>query len=173
MIRSHSEYKRRLFLYVSALHSWGFRDSHIVDVSDYHGVVLEMLERTYFLVNTYDELLSWTRPRRPWLVVDNHEFRNSSPRGIAAPVKPQDLIELEKNIEKVFGIGFQDTASTAWHDPDTSVDEPTTKAWLESGRNRLSDHIASESKRLSELTDQHEVLVLPDKIEAYSGTETD
>ena len=96
--------------------------------------------------------------------------RTTSPRGIAAPVKPKDLIYLEKHIEKIFGVDFQGTASTAWHDADVTAEEPTTKEWLESGRNRLAEHIATESRRLSELADEKEVLVLPDRIEAYGDT---
>ena len=57
MIRGHAEYNRTLLLYVSALHAWGFRESHAVDISDYRDVMIGMLERMYFVANAYDDLL--------------------------------------------------------------------------------------------------------------------
>ncbi len=170
MIRSHAEYRKKLELYVKALHAWGFRGPHVVNISDYHGVMLELLARPYYIVNIYNELLDWSRPRSPWLVVDNPDVESTPPRGISAPVKPKDLIELEKDIERLFGLEFVEAASTAWHDPDLSAEEPDTRAWLEDARLRLASHIAAEAIKLTEQLGEKEVLVLPDKVDAYRDT---
>lgn len=167
MIRCHADYRRTLFLYVSALHAWGFRESHVIDIGNYHDLVIETLDRLCFIVNIYSELLDWTRPRQPWLVVDNPDAATTPPRGITAPVKPSDLIELEELMESIFGGDFRKTATTAWHDPDLTAEEPVTREWLEAARARLASHILAESRRLTERMDDDEVLVLPDKIDAY------
>jgi hypothetical protein len=167
VIRRHADYRRKLFRYVSALHAWGFRESHVIDIGNYHEVVLEMLDRIYFIVNSYDDLLDWTRPRQPWLVVDNPGVRATPPRGITAPVKPSDLVEFEKDMESIFGGDFRKTASTAWHDPDLAAEEPVTREWLEAARARLASHIVAESRQLAARLDDDEVLVLPDRIDAY------
>lgn len=172
MIRSHAEYRKKLRLYVSALNAWGFSDSHVIDKSDYHSVMLEMFDRALFIITTYNDLLNWTRPRRPWLAVDNPGLQPTPSRGISAPIKPPELIQLEKDIEYVFNIELKDAASTAWKDADVSVKEPGTRAWTEATRARLTSHIMAESRRLAEQLDENEVLVLPNRINTYEDTKT-
>ena len=171
MIRSHAEYRKKLSLYVAALHAWGFRESHAITAGDYSSVLLETLERAYFIVNVYNELFAWTQPRQPWLVADNPDAEMTPPRGISAPVKPRELARLEEDLEFIFGVEFRNTASTAWKGADQSVKEPATRERIQAAQARLAQHIAAESRKLAKQMGEKEVLVLPSRVRKYRGRE--
>lgn len=159
MIRNYLEYKEKLYEYTAHLHSWGIRDPEHLDIGDYTAVIELLLKRFVFITYLYGELLEWAGRPQPFLVSENQSETLPPPRGIASPVKPRELRDLEDEIEHIFDIDFEEMTSTVW--PGSEPDWPNQRgaAWVDEARARLAEHLRAEHLDICDLMANDEVLV--------------
>lgn len=159
MIRNYSEYKEHLYTYAAHLHSWGLRDPGEFDIGEYTDVLDVLLKRFIFITYLYAELLEWSERPQPFLVSAQHSSELSPPRGIASPVRPPELEQIEDDIARIFEIDFEEMTATVWPGNETGTPPWLGNKWIGEARARLGAQIREEHRDICCRMQDDEVLV--------------